>query len=103
MRQQCRAVGPGAGRFQAAAVHAIIRHVPGAIRTIAAPRIRHDDVVARLERAHRAADGVNHAGAFMAIHGRIRALVITVAGMQIGLAQAARHHAHDDLVGARRA
>ena len=59
------------------------------------------NVIARLERAHGAADGVNDAGAFMAVHRRIRALVIAVAGMQIGLAQAARHHAHDDFIGAR--
>ena len=58
-------------------------------------------MVARREVAHRVADGVDHAGAFVAVNGRIGTGEIAVAAVQIGLAHAARHDADDQLVGAR--
>ena len=58
-------------------------------------------MIARRKVAHRAADRVHHAGAFVAVNGRIRTGEIAVAAVQIGLAHAARHDADDQFVGAR--
>ena len=101
LRQQGRAVGAGAARLQAAAVHAIVLPLLPAIGAGAAPRIRHDHVVAGRKPAHGAADGMHDAGAFVAVNGRVRAVEIAVAAVQIGLAHAARHDADDHLVRAR--
>src|ERR1700730_4856358 len=58
-------------------------------------------MVAGYKPAHGVADGVHHAGALVAVNSGIRAVEITVAAVQIGLAHAARHHTDDHLVRAR--
>ena len=55
-------------------------------------------MIAGREPAHGAADGMHHAGAFVAVNGRVRAVEIAVAAVQIGLAHAAGHDADDHLV-----
>ena len=79
-------------------MHAIVLPLLSAIGAAAAPRIRHDDVVAGRKAAHGAADGVHDAGAFVAVNGGVRAVEIAVAAVQIGLAHAAGHDADDHLV-----
>ena len=59
-------------------------------------------MIARRKVAHRAADRMHHAGAFVAVNGRIRTGEIAVTAVQVGLAHAARHDADDQLIGTRR-
>jgi hypothetical protein len=55
-------------------------------------------VVAGRQPTHGIADGVYHAGAFVAVNGRVRAVEVTVAAVQIGLAHAAGDDTDDHLV-----
>ena len=55
-------------------------------------------MIAGRKALHGTADRVHHAGAFVAEHVRIGVGVIAVAAVQVGLAHAARHHAHDQFV-----
>ena len=57
-------------------------------------------MVARRKTAHGAADSVDHAGAFVAVDRRVGTDEIAVAAVQVGLAHAAGHDAHDQFVGA---
>ena len=67
----------------------------------AASLVAEDDVVAEIDRAHGASDGLDHAGPLVTEHGRQRDGVLLVADVQIGLADAGGHDAHQDLVGTR--
>src|SRR6185437_11277207 len=100
-RQQGRTIGASALVLQITGISAIVQPLSPAMRALAAPWVRHDDVVAWRKLAHRAAYGVDHAGALVAKHRRIGAdRVIAVAAVQIGLAHAARDDADNQLVGA---
>ena len=93
---------PRAAHFQLAAVETMIGLLIAAIVAIAAPRIGHHHMVAGHKVAHGGADGMDHAGAFVAVNGGIGTGEIAVAAVQVGLAHAARHHANDHLIGPRR-
>ena len=90
----------GAAHFQLAAVKTMIGAAVAAIGAVAAPRVRHHHVIPRRKIAHRGADRMHHAGAFVAVHGGIRTGKIAVAAVQVGLAHAACHDADDQFVGA---
>jgi len=68
------------------------------LRTGAARRIRHDDMVPGLQRRDGRAHLLDHAGTFMSVHGRTRHGKKPIARVHIGLANATGHHAHQDLL-----
>jgi len=55
-------------------------------------------VIAGLQRRYGTAHLLDYASAFMAVHGRIRHWKEPVARVHISLANAACHHAHQDLL-----
>src|SRR6266536_1466592 len=84
-----RAVGARPAHLQREIVQAMRFHAASAIRAAAAPRERHDHVIARREAGDVFADRLDDAGAFVTEYRRQRRVVIAVTPVLVGLAHAA--------------
>ena len=71
------------------------------IRTLAARRVGHNHMVTGLQRRHATAYPLDHACAFMTVHGRTRYRKEPVAHVHIGLANTTRYHAYQDFLRSR--
>src|SRR5476649_2623664 len=90
---QGRAVGAGAAMFEVVRVQAISLPLRATVRAFTAPRIGHNDMVARPEHGHRTADRTHYTGAFVPEYFRKLRGVVGVPAVQIGRA----HAGGDDL------
>ncbi len=103
LRQRARAVGARAREIMLEEFIAIGRQPVLAGRTMAAGIGGHDDMVPGRDFGHRRADPLDDASALMTEHHRMGDRIDRmVAHRHVGVADAGRDQAHDDLVGARR-